>query len=109
MAKLSAKQKKFVHEYLKDLNATQAATRAGYSKRTANEQGARLLANVSVQTYLQEKQQKIQEKNELTVDWVLDSLKEIHARCMHAACKQRPCAIIKEMKPVNLNSNRDRQ
>lgn len=49
MAKLIAKRKRFVEEYLIDLNATQAAIRAGYSPKTANEQGARLLANVSVQ------------------------------------------------------------
>jgi hypothetical protein len=38
----------FVVEYTKDMNGTQAATRAGYSAKTANEQSARLLANVSV-------------------------------------------------------------
>lgn len=45
---LSGKRKVFVDEYLIDLNATQAAIRAGYSPRTANEQAARLLANVSI-------------------------------------------------------------
>lgn len=46
---MTNKQKRFVEEYLIDLNATQAAIRAGYSPRTANEQGTRLLANVSIQ------------------------------------------------------------
>ncbi len=46
---LNKKQKQFCDEYLIDLNATQAAIRAGYSSKTANEQGARLLANVSIQ------------------------------------------------------------
>ena len=45
---MTTKQQRFVEEYLIDLNATQAAIRAGYSAKTANEQGARLLANVSV-------------------------------------------------------------
>lgn len=49
MAKLNAKHQRFVEEYLIDLNATQAAIRAGYSVKTACEQGARLLANVKVQ------------------------------------------------------------
>ena len=49
MARLTTKQKRFCDEYLIDLNATQAAIRSGYSPNTANEQGARLLANVSVQ------------------------------------------------------------
>ena len=44
------KQDMFVEEYLVDLNATQAAIRAGYSVRTASEQASRLLANVKVQT-----------------------------------------------------------
>ena len=45
---MTHKQKLFVEEYLIDLNATQAAIRAGYSPKSANEQGARLLANVSI-------------------------------------------------------------
>lgn len=50
MAKLTEKQKRFCDEYLIDLNATQAAIRAGYSARTANEQGARLLAKDTAET-----------------------------------------------------------
>lgn len=51
MAKVS-KQDVFVQEYLIDLNATQAAIRAGYSVKTADQQGSRLLANVKVQTQI---------------------------------------------------------
>lgn len=40
MAKLTPKQERFCEEYLIDLNATQAAIRAGYSANTAREQGA---------------------------------------------------------------------
>lgn len=47
---MTDKQKRFCEEYLIDLNATQAAIRAGYSPKTANEQGSQLLANVSVRT-----------------------------------------------------------
>lgn len=46
---MTEKQKRFVEEYLIDLNATQAAIRAGYSPKTANEQGAQLLAKLSIQ------------------------------------------------------------
>ena len=49
MAKLTKKQKLFVDEYLIDLNATQAAIRAGYSVKTANEQGSQNLAKLSIQ------------------------------------------------------------
>lgn len=52
--KLTDKQLMFCQEYLLDLNATQAAIRAGYSAHTANEQGSRLLTNVSVQGKLTE-------------------------------------------------------
>lgn len=45
---MTDKQIKFCDEYLIDLNATQAAIRAGYSPKTANEQGAQLLAKVSI-------------------------------------------------------------
>ena len=48
-AKLTEKQQRFVDEYLIDLNATQAAIRAGYSAKTADVQGSRMLANCKVQ------------------------------------------------------------
>jgi phage terminase small subunit len=47
--KLTEKQKQFVEEYLIDLNATQAAIRAGYSAKTANEKGSQLLTNERIQ------------------------------------------------------------
>ena len=52
-AALAPRQQRFVEEYLLDLNGTQAAIRAGYSARTANEQAARLLANVSVRSAIE--------------------------------------------------------
>ncbi|NCC69717.1 MAG: terminase small subunit, partial [Clostridia bacterium] len=55
---LTPKQQAFVQEYLCDLNATQAAIRAGYSERTAGSQGERMLKNVEIQIALAEAQQK---------------------------------------------------
>lgn len=81
---LNDKQKRFCDEYLIDLNATQAAIRAGYSKKTANEQGARLLVNVSVQEYIQERQKVVSNNLGLSHQWVLDRLKSISDRCMQA-------------------------
>ena len=49
MARLNDKQQRFVDGYLIDLNATQAAIRAGYSPKTAQEQASRMLSNVMVQ------------------------------------------------------------
>lgn len=77
MAKLSEKQKRFVQEYLVDLNATAAAKRAGYSPKTASEQGARLLANVKVQEEIQKAIEKRQNRVEITQDRVLQELASI--------------------------------
>lgn len=69
--KLTPKQKAFVSEYLIDKNATQAAIRAGYSPKTANEQGARLLANVSIAKAIKKARNKREERTEITQDRVL--------------------------------------
>jgi phage terminase small subunit len=74
---LTAKQQCFVAEYLIDLNATQAATRAGYSARTANEQGARLLAKASVQAALSEAMKARETRTHITQDRVLAELAKI--------------------------------
>lgn len=74
---MTDKQKRFCDEYLIDLNATQAAIRAGYSEKTATEQGARLLANVKVQEYIQERKDKRIKRTEITQDMVLKELATI--------------------------------
>jgi phage terminase small subunit len=56
---LTAKQARFVTEYLVDGNGTQAAIRAGYSQRTANEQGSQLLAKLSIAEAVAEGQQAL--------------------------------------------------
>ncbi|WP_283419227.1 terminase small subunit [Sphingopyxis sp. Geo48] len=71
---LNAKQQRFVDEYLVDLNATQAAMRAGYSERTANEQGARLLAHVSVAAAIASGIAARSERTKVSADWVLRRL-----------------------------------
>ncbi len=65
------KQTRFVAEYLVDLNATQAAIRAGYSRKTANEQGARLLANASVRAAVAAGTKRQLENAEVTAEQVL--------------------------------------
>jgi phage terminase small subunit len=75
--KLSAKRQRFVDEYCVDFNGTQAAIRAGYSIRTANEQAARLLATVSVKKALDEKRLEIAEESKLKVSDVIDELRNI--------------------------------
>lgn len=74
MDKLTAKQRLFVTEYLKDLNATQSAIRAGYSPHTAAEQGARLLANVKVKKAID---RALSERANQTEHKALDVLNDI--------------------------------
>lgn len=80
--KLTLKQQRFIDEYLIDLNATQAAIRAGYSEKTANEQGARLLVNVSIANAIQAAINARQARTELTADEVLNDLRELRDMCM---------------------------
>lgn len=75
--KPTAKQRAFVREYLIDLNATQAAIRAGYSASTANEQGSRLLANVSVKGVIEAAMDLRAERTDITADRVLRELAKI--------------------------------
>lgn len=71
---LTPKQQAFVDEYLIDLNATQAAIRAGYSARTANEQAARLLAKASVSAAVSAAKAARSEKTGIDATWVLARL-----------------------------------
>jgi phage terminase small subunit len=75
---LTAKQKAFCTEYLVDLNATQAARRAGYSKKTADVQGYQLLHKTSVADRIAELKAKRQERTTVTADDVVNGLLENH-------------------------------
>lgn len=76
-SKLTQQQQAFVDEYLCDLNATQAAIRAGYSEKTAAEQGCRLLVNVNVAKALSEAQKARSKRTGITADRVLAELAKI--------------------------------
>ena len=67
---LTAKQARFVAEYQVDLNATQAAIRAGYSEHTAMQQGSRLLSKVEIREAVQQTQQEVTKS-------VLDSAEDV--------------------------------
>jgi phage terminase small subunit len=75
--KLTPKQELFCNEYLIDLNATQAAIRAKYSPKTAMEQASRLLSNVKVQEYIQQRMKDREKRTEITQDRVLKELAHI--------------------------------
>ena len=77
MSKLTEKQKRFIDEYLIDLNATQAATRAGYSAKTAYSMGQRLLKNVEIQKAVADRQNDLSERTEITQDQIVTELAKI--------------------------------
>ncbi len=72
--KLSAKHRKFVDEYLVDLNATQAAIRAGYAAKNADVNGPRLLGNAGIAQAVAKGREKATERAEITQDRVLAEL-----------------------------------
>lgn len=74
---LTVKQRMFVEEYLIDLNATQAAIRAGYSAKTADQQGSRMLANVKVQQAIAERMAERSKRTGVNQDRVVLELSKI--------------------------------
>lgn len=74
---LTPKQRRFVEEYLIDRNATQAAIRAGYSVKTANQQGPRLLVNVGIAAAIAAGCAKVAEKLGITVERIQEELAKI--------------------------------
>jgi phage terminase small subunit len=74
MAKLTEKQKRFCDEYLIDLNATQAAIRAGYKEKYAHTNANKLLQNTTIADYIRKKKKERSKRTEITQDAVLQEL-----------------------------------
>lgn len=71
---LTAKQKRFCDEYLIDLNATQAAIRAGYSEKTAYRTGADNLRKPQIEEYIAKRQKELSRSTEITQERVIKEL-----------------------------------
>ena len=84
MEKLTDKQIKFCEEYLVDLNATQAAIRAGYSEDSAKQIAYENFTKPYLVDYIAEKQAELRDKTLISTEWVVKRLKEISDRCMTA-------------------------
>jgi phage terminase small subunit len=83
---VTPKQKRFVEEYLIDLNATQAAIRAGFKEKTAYSAGQRLLKKVEeVQTAIDIAIKEREKKSAVTAEYVLTNLQEVVERCLQSA------------------------
>lgn len=74
---LTDKQEMFCREYLVDLNATQAAIRAGYSDKTARSQANRMLTNVDIEKRIQELMNNRSDRLDVDADYVLKRLVDI--------------------------------
>ncbi|MGL9721831.1 terminase small subunit [Symbiopectobacterium sp.] len=77
MAKLTDKQELFAREFISDLNATQAAIRAGYSEKSSRNQGARMMANDDILTRIAELKAERNEEVGVNAAYVLRRLVEI--------------------------------
>jgi phage terminase small subunit len=87
---LTPKQERFVQEYLLDLNATQAAIRAGYSAKAAKEIGYRQLTKAHIAAEIEKAQTKRAERCEVTADWVIDELRKLASANMADYMKSTP-------------------
>lgn len=74
---MNDRQARFVEEYLIDLNATQAAIRAGYAAATAGQKGHDLLKKVEISEAIQEAMRQRSERTRVTADRVLEELARI--------------------------------
>ena len=84
-AKLTAKQQIFIMEYLTDMNATQAAIRAGYSAKTAYSIGQENLKKPEIKEAISAAVSEREKRTEITADFVIMKLIEIVDRCMQRA------------------------
>lgn len=80
--KLTNRQKRFVAEYLVDLNATQASIRAGYSAKTAKEIGAENLTKPNIANAIQQAMDERGNRVQVTQDEVINDLRELRDICM---------------------------
>jgi len=81
-SKLTDKQEVFCREYLIDLNATQAAVRAGYSEKTSASIGNENLIKPAISARISQLMGDREKRVEIDADWVLLSAKQVFDRCM---------------------------
>jgi phage terminase small subunit len=111
MKALTPRQQRFVQEYIVDLNATQAAIRAGYSERGARVRGVELLTNRNVKTAIARTKEERRLRLELEADDVVRHLVEVafaniadFATWTESKVRLRPSEEIEESKLVAVHS-----
>lgn len=99
---LTPKQAAFVREYLADLNATQAAVRAGYSERTAKQQGQRLLTKADVAAAIAAAQAERSARTQVTTDAVVAELAKVAFSDMRSFVEWGPAGVaLKDSKALS--------
>lgn len=94
---LTNRQRLFTKEYLIDLNATQAAIRAGYSEKTAYSIGEENLRKPEIQKAIQALMDDRNKRLEINADWVLRGLVSLYERCVQAKPVMKFDHEVKEM------------
>jgi phage terminase small subunit len=96
---LTAKQRAFVREYLIDLNATQAAIRAGYSEATAKDIGCENLAKPNIKSAIEAAMKIRSERTDITADRVLKELAKIGFSDLRKAVRWDSSLVTEEDNP----------
>ncbi len=102
---LKAKQEKFCEEYMIDLNATQAAIRAGYSKKSAGTQGAENMQKPLILERISELKAATCARTRLTADFILNGLMEEAQYCSEGSshgARVKAFEVLGKYKDLNL-------
>ena len=103
--KLTEKQKRFCDEYIKLGNATQAAINAGYSKQTARSQGQRLLTNVDIKNYIDERMEQLASERIMGAQEAVELLSSIaRAEITERVVVSTPMGVEEVDKPPDLKT-----
>ena len=82
--KLTNRQKVFTEEYVKDLNASQAAQRAGYAEVSSRSHSSDLMNDPKIQAEIQKNMDARSERTKIDADYVLNTIRDIVERCRQA-------------------------
>lgn len=105
--RMTPKQQRFCEEYMKDLNGKQAAIRTGYAPASAEVQASRLLSDAKVALRISELKAELSQKTGITVEYVINNLKEVGERCLQKKPVMRFDYVDKEMVQAKDEEGRD--
>lgn len=92
--KLTPKQQRFCEEYIIDLNATQAAIRAGYSEKCARVSAAKMLTKANIQEKIAELIEERSKRTDITADKVIEQLGNIAFNCTNVSAQLKALELL---------------